>query len=66
MTVAMALLGAACSTGGHGTGLPPPPTTTTTAPAATTTTLDPTKAAILAAYRAAWDDYNRCKRKRTR
>ncbi|MDQ6949658.1 MAG: hypothetical protein M3256_26275 [Actinomycetota bacterium] len=56
MTVALVLVGAACSTGGTGSAHPVPPTTTSTVPAVTTTTLDPTSAAILAAYRAHWDD----------
>jgi hypothetical protein len=53
--VALSLLGAAC-TSGRSTAKPVPPTTTTSVAAVTTTTLDPTRAAILAAYRAHWDD----------
>ncbi|HEX9549335.1 MAG TPA: hypothetical protein VF942_18480, partial [Acidimicrobiales bacterium] len=51
--LALVLFGTACSGGGHSNANK---TTTTTAPA-TTTTLDPTKAAILAAYRASWADF---------
>ncbi len=55
MTALLVLVGAACSTGGHGTTLPAPTITASTV-APTTTTVDPTKAAILAAYRAEWAD----------
>jgi hypothetical protein len=53
---------AACGGGGHHAAAPAPtPATSSTAPptsaATTTTTLDPTKAAILAAYRAGWADF---------
>jgi hypothetical protein len=50
---------AACG-GGHHTAAPAPTTSSTTPPTSagtTTTTLDPTKAAVLAAYRAAWTDF---------
>jgi hypothetical protein len=58
VAVALAVVGAACTSGGGGTATPPATTTTVSTKAGvTTTTLDPTKAAILAAYRASWADY---------
>jgi hypothetical protein len=59
VAVAVLLGGAACSPRARGAAPRPPSATSTTATtaAATTTTIDPTKAAILAAYRAGWADY---------
>lgn len=50
--LALALIAAACGGGGHNTT-----SRATTTAEATTTTVDPTKAAILAAYHASWDDF---------
>ena len=57
VTVAAALVAmtAACTSGGSGAAGGGPTTTASTA-GPTTTTLDPTRAAILAAYRAGWAD----------
>jgi hypothetical protein len=59
VAVALAVVGAACTGGGGGKAAPQTtsaaPSTSTTA-GVTTTTLDPTKSAILAAYRAEWAD----------
>ncbi len=59
-SVALALAAAACTSGGGGGGKATSSSTavsTSITAGVTTTTLDPTKAAILAAYRASWADY---------
>jgi hypothetical protein len=57
VTVALAVVAAACTSGGGGKAAPGATSTTpSTTSGVTTTTVDPTKAAILAAYRAHWDD----------
>lgn len=57
--MALALVGAACTSGGGRKAAPQTTSaasSTSTTAGVTSTTLDPTKSAILAAYRAHWDD----------